>query len=342
MYYFSNDYSEGAHKKILEALIKTNFMKTPGYGLDEICQSASLKLKKLINNQNADIHFVSGGTQANRLCLSAFLKSYEAIISPTSGHINVHETGAIEASGHKIITAQSSNGKIDVKSIADILNVHTDEHMVKPKLVFVTNATEIGTFYTKQELEAVSKFCHENNLYLYLDGARLANALVTQDNDLTLEDIANLTDAFYLGGTKNGALLGEAIVITNDELKNEFRFHIKQNGALLAKGRLLGIQFDVLLEDDLYLTNAKHANDMALMIQDALKELNVPLFIESATNQIFPIFPDYVVEELRKEFVFSNWEKIDGYHTAIRFVCSWATKKEDVEYLIQKLQQLCA
>lgn len=342
MYYFANDYSEGAHKKVLEALIKTNYIQCAGYGLDGFSAKASSKIKKLINYEDVDIHYVSGGTQANRLCLSAFLRSHEAIICPGSGHINVHEAGSIEASGHKIIQTKGVNGKITAQEILDVLKVHTDEHMVKPKLVFITDATEIGTIYTKEELISIHDVCKKHGLYLYLDGARLANALCAHDNDLTLEDINNLTDAFYLGGTKNGLLLGEAIIISNDELKKDFRYFMKQNGAMLAKGRILGVQFDALLEDNLFLDLAGHANKMAQKIQASLVSLGIPLFIQTSTNQIFPILPNTVIEELRKDFVFLNWEYIDEDHSAVRFVCSWATREEDVDTLIKKVRNIYA
>lgn len=342
MYYFANDYSEGAHKKVLEALIKTNYIQCAGYGLDEFSAMASSKIKKLINFEDVDIHYVSGGTQANRLCLSAFLRSHEAIICPSSGHINVHEAGSIEASGHKIIQTKGINGKITAQEILEVLKIHTDEHMVKPKLVFITDATEIGSIYTKEELVSIHDVCKKHGLYLYLDGARLANALCAHNNDLTLEDINNLTDAFYLGGTKNGLLLGEAIIISNDELKKDFRYFMKQNGAMLAKGRVLGVQFNALLEDNLFLDLADHANIMAQKIQSNLVSLGIPLFIQTSTNQIFPILPNAVIEELRKDFVFLNWEYIDEDHSAVRFVCSWATREEDVDTLIKKVKNIYA
>lgn len=342
MYYFNNDYSEGAHKKILEALIKTNFEQCPGYGLDEHCQKAAELLKEKMGRNDVDVHFVSGGTQANKLCLAAFLRPHEAIICPDSGHINVHETGAVEASGHKIIAVRGKDGKILPEEILNVLAVHHDEHMVKPKAVFVTDATEIGTIYTLDELKTISKVCHENDLYLYLDGARLANALTAEGNDVSLADLANLTDAFYLGGTKNGLLFGEAIVIVNPSLKADFRYITKQNGAMLAKGRILGVQFTASLSDDLYLETAKHANMQAQKIQSALEELAVPLFIKTPTNQIFPIMENDKLVHLHESFVFSDWEKIDAEHTAVRFVCSWATKNEDVEALIATLRKLYA
>ncbi len=259
IYRFTNDYSEGAHINILNALVESNLNQEIGYGNDSFCEEAKKLIKAKIKNENADIHFVSGGTQANLIIISSALRPHEAIIAASTGHINVHETGAIEATGHKICTVETEDGKLSVEHIKSVLENHSDEHMVKPKMVFISNSTELGTIYKKAELEEISKFCKENNLYLHLDGARLGSALTSRDNDLTLDELSSLVDIFYIGGTKNGALLGEAIVINNDRLKEDFRYHIKQKGAMLAKGKVLGIQFVELFKNDLFFELANHA-----------------------------------------------------------------------------------
>lgn len=254
MYSFKNDYSEGAHPRILNALIKSNMAQEEGYGYDRHTQSAVSKIKNLIHNQNIDVHLISGGTQTNLTAISAFLKPHEACVSANTGHIAVNETGAIEYTGHKVITIDSNDGKIVPEKIQEVLNSPLNEHVVKPKLVYISNPTELGTIYTKEELKALNEFCKSNNLILYADGARLGCAICAQKSDLNLSDMCNFTDAFFIGGTKNGALLGEALVIKNENLKEDFRYHIKQKGALLAKGRLLGIQFEELFSDNLFLS----------------------------------------------------------------------------------------
>lgn len=287
---FKYDYSEGAHPQILEALSKTNYVQQPGYGEDEYCMEAANIIKEKTGNPNADVHFVSGGTQANLTVISSILKPYESVIAAATGHIFVHETGAIEATGHKINTITTDDGKITIEGIQAVLDEHTDEHMVLPKLVFISNSTEIGTVYKKAELQKLSTFCKEKGLILYLDGARLGSALMASEMDMTLAEMAAMLDVFYIGGTKNGALLGEAIVINNDNLKERFRFHMKQRGALLAKGRLFGIMFAELLRDNLYFDIAKHANQMADKLRAALKARNVKFLSETTSNQVFPIF----------------------------------------------------
>ena len=340
MYSFTNDYSEGAHDSILKALLESNLKQSCGYGLDEYSEKAKDILKNVLKNDKIDIHFIPGGTQVNLICISSFLKQYEAAIAADTGHIAVHETGAIESCGHKVLTAPSSDGKLTVDKIEKILKVHTDEHMVKPKLVYISNSTEIGTIYKKEELINLYKYCKENDLLFFIDGARIGTAITCEENDLKLSDFVNLCDAFYIGGTKNGALFGEALVICNDSLKQDFRYNIKQKGALLAKGRLLGIQFIELFKDDLFFNLAKHANEMATLLQDALIEEGYKLWIKSPTNQIFPIMPNSSIEKLREKYTFNTWEEYDENHTIIRLVTSWATEKEKVLEFIEDLKNL--
>ena len=338
MYSFINDYSEGAHESILNALVESNLKQSAGYGLDEYCESAKDILKNVLKNNEIDIHFIPGGTQVNLISISSFLRQHEAAIAANTGRIAVHETGAIEATGHKVITVDSDDGKLTVDKIEKVLKVHTDEHMVKPRLVFISQATEIGTIYKKQEIAELYSYCKENDLLLYIDGARIASAITSKENDLQLSDFVNLCDAFYIGGTKNGALFGEALVICNDSLKKDFRYNIKQKGALLAKGRLLGIQFIELFKDNLFFDLANHANEMARLIQDALIENNYKLLIKSPTNQIFPILKNTDLERLSKKYSFAIWEEYDENHTVIRICTSWATDKEKVLELIEDLK----
>lgn len=330
MYSFANDYSEGACPKVLEALVQTNFKQSAGYGIDAYSYNAANLIKKIINHQDVDVHFITGGTPCNVLAIS-LLKSYEAVICADTGHINTHETGAVEATGHKIIPVKNVDGKIRAIDIERTVLKHTDEHMVKPRMVFISNSTELGTIYTKKELIEISAVCHKYNLYLYLDGARIANALTAMGNDVSLKDIADLTDLFYIGGTKNGALFGEAMVIRNNNLKNDFRYLIKQHCSMLAKGRLLGVQFCALLQDDTYLNNAKNANIMAQAIKHIFKQYNIPLYNDSPTNQIFAIFDNRLLAYLKQKYVITEWGIYDKNHTIVRFVCSWATKRENVE-----------
>ncbi len=342
MYSFKNDYSEGAHPRILNALIESNMIQEEGYGVDTNTQNAISKIKKLIEDQNVDIHLISGGTQTNLISIGAFLKPYESCISANTGHIAVNETGAIEYTGHKVITIDSNDGKVSSKKIQEVLTSHINEHVVKPKLVYISNPTELGTVYTKEELKNLSEFCKSKNLILYADGARLGCALCSKENDLTLSDMVNFTDAFFIGGTKNGALLGEALVIKKDILKEDFRYHIKQKGGLLAKGRLLGIQFEELFTDNLYFELADHANKMACLLTKGLKEANYKFLIDSTTNQIFPILENKLIEKLEKKFTFYIWKKVDNNNSAIRLVTSWATKEEAVLEFIAELKNIKA
>jgi len=336
-YSFKDDYSEGVHPEILNVLSNTNYIQTIGYGEDEFSDKARQLIKNKIQNADVDIHFVSGGTQANLLVISSILKPYQSVIAATTAHIAVHETGAIEATGHKINTVQTSDGKLKPSDIQGVLDFHTDEHMVMPKLVFISNSTEIGTVYSKKELSELFTFCKKNNLYLYLDGARIASALTSESNNLNIKEVSEYTDAFYIGGTKNGALLGEAIVIKNDNLKDDFRFQMKQKGALLAKGRLIGIQFLSLFKNDLYFDLAKHANQTAEKLAEGIKNKGYEFFTEPVTNQIFPIFPDKLIEKLHKKYDFYVWSHTDKMHSAVRLICSWATKEEFVDKFINDL-----
>ncbi|MFW2502528.1 threonine aldolase [Clostridium diolis] len=337
MYSFKNDYSEGAHSRILNALVETNLEQTDGYGTDQYTERSVNLLKKKIDREDVDIHLLVGGTQVNLTAISAFLRPHQATIGADTSHINCHETGAIEATGHKVITMKTNDGKLTPNLIQNVVDSHSDEHMVQPKLVYISNSTELGTLYTKAELIDLHDCCKRNKLLLYLDGARLGSALVAEENDLTLADIAKLVDAFYIGGTKNGALFGEALVICNDELKEDFRYFIKQKGGLLAKGRLLGIQFEELFKDDLYFELAKHANKMALMLKGAIVDEEYKFLTESFTNQQFPIFPNNLIEKLSEKYSFNIERVIDSNYTAIRLVTSWATKEEIVLEFIEDL-----
>lgn len=337
MYSFKNDYSEGAHSRILNALVETNLEQTDGYGTDQYTERSVNLLKKKIDREDVDIHLLVGGTQVNLTAISAFLRPHQATIGADTSHINCHETGAIEATGHKVIIMKTNDGKLTPNLIQNVVDSHSDEHMVQPKLVYISNSTELGTLYTKAELIDLHDCCKRNKLLLYLDGARLGSALVAEENDLTLADIAKLVDAFYIGGTKNGALFGEALVICNDELKEDFRYFIKQKGGLLAKGRLLGIQFEELFKDDLYFELAKHANKMALMLKGAIVNEGYKFLTESFTNQQFPIFPNNLIEKLSEKYSFNIERVIDSNYTAIRLVTSWATKEEIVLEFIEDL-----
>lgn len=340
MYSFKNDYSEGAHPNILKALMETNLIQETGYGEDFYSLRAGELLKEKIGRKDIDIYFISGGTQTNLIAISSFLRPHEAVISVNSGHILGHETGAIEATGHKVISVNGMDGKLTPSHLKGVLESYPDEHTVKPKLVYISNSTEIGTIYQKQELEQLSEYCKENGLILFMDGARLGSALTSLENDLNLTDLGAYLDAFYIGGTKNGALLGEALVICRDSLKEDFRYFIKQKGALLAKGRILGIQFLELFKDNLYFDIATHANTMASLLKEAISKAGFEFLSASATNQIFPILPNSLIIELQKEYSFSIWEKVDSDHSAIRLVTSWATMEVEVNAFIALFQKL--
>ncbi|MGE8380847.1 MAG: threonine aldolase family protein [Sphingobacterium sp.] len=340
MYNFKNDYSEGAHPRILDKLIETNLVQQSGYGEDEYAQQAKAILKEKLNNPDAGIYFVSGGTQTNLLVISFLLRVHEAVISAKTGHIAANETGAIEATGHKVITTETADGKLRPEDIANVLEAYAlAPHVVKPRIVYISNSTEIGTIYTRDELKALFQFCQSHHLLLYLDGARLGHALTAENSDLTLAAISEYTDVFYIGGTKNGALLGEAIIFNKPELAIDFDYAIKQKGAMLAKGRVLSIQFLELFKDDLYFDLARQANALAMRIASAVREKDYTFLTESTTNQLFPILPKKIIERLSQHYQFYNWKNIDAEHTAIRLITSWATDGEKVEAFIRDLQE---
>ena len=346
MLYFNNDYAEGCHQSILDALVKTNMEQTLGYSKDSYCAAAREKIRKACGNDNLAVHFLVGGTQTNLTVIDAALRPHQGALCASSGHIHVHETGAVEATGHKVLALPSTDGKITARQVEQAVLAHRAdgafEHIVQPKLVYISNPTELGTLYTKQELEELSAVCQKLGLYLFLDGARLGYGLMAKGNDLTMADIARLCDVFYIGGTKVGALFGEAVVIRNPALAEDFRYIIKQHGGMLAKGRLLGVQFDALFTDDLYYKISAHADAMADRLRDTLAEIGAPLLVPGTTNQVFAILPDTLLEELAKTVTFSEQERVSDTHRAVRFCTSWATKEENVDTLCRKLKELAA
>ena len=346
MLYFNNDYAEGCHQSILDALVKTNLEQTLGYSEDSYCAAAREKIRKACGNDNLAVHFLVGGTQTNLTVIDAALRPHQGALCASSGHIHVHETGAVEATGHKVLALPSTDGKITARQVEQAVLAHRAdgafEHIVQPKLVYISNPTELGTLYTKNELEELSAVCQKLGLYLFLDGARLGYGLMAKGNDLTMADIARLCDVFYIGGTKVGALFGEAVVIRNPALAEDFRYIIKQHGGMLAKGRLLGIQFDALFTDDLYYKISAHADAMADRLRDTLAEIGAPLLVPGTTNQVFAILPDTLLEELAKTITFCEQERVSDTHRAVRFCTSWATKEENVDTLCRKLKELAA
>ena len=338
MYSFTNDYSETAHPRILQALADTGTSQFDGYGLDRCCEEAADVIRTRFSAPAAEVHFAVGGTQANALVIAALLRPYEAVIAPETGHVSVHETGAIEAGGHKVCTVPTPDGKLTPALVEQVLNAHDSEHMVLPRLVYVSDTTEVGTVYTKAELSALSDCCRKHGLYLYLDGARLGSALTARDNDLTPADISALTDAFYIGGTKNGALFGEALVLVNDDAKSHFRWIIKQQGAMLAKGWLLGLQFQELLRDDLYFELARHANRTAETLAEGIAALGHPFAWTPQSNQLFPILPRRTAERLASlGYAFRIDHAVDDAHVCIRLVTSWATPEDAVRAFLEDL-----
>ena len=340
---FSSDYMEGAHPEILRRLLETNMEKTNGYGLDPYSESAKEKIRAACNCPDAEVNFLVGGTQTNATVIDALLRSYQGVLAPESGHINTHEAGAIEFGGHKVLTLRQKNGKITAEQIREALDAYNNDanhdHMVMPGMVYISQPTEYGTIYSLDELRNISKVCRENRIPLYVDGARLAYALACPENDVTLRDLAELCDVFYIGGTKCGALFGEAVVIPRPGTIPHFFTIIKQHGALLAKGRLLGLQFDTLFTDGLYEKIGQIAIDSAARIRSALRDNGYQIYTETPTNQIFVLIDDDLMQRLSEKVNFGFWEKYDENHTVIRFATSWATAEEDVNQLIMLLSE---
>lgn len=337
MLYFENDYSEGAHEKILKRLYETNMEKLPGYGMDRYSASAKEKIRKSCGALEADIYFLTGGTQTNKTVIAGILRPYEGVVAAVTGHVSVHEAGAIENSGHKVFAIPEEQGKLSASAVRTYLETfygdENHEHMVFPGMVYISHPTEYGTLYTKRELEELSAVCREYGIPLYMDGARLGYGLACPETDVTLRDVAALCDVFYIGGTKVGALSGEAVVFPRNNAPAHFLTMVKQNGALSAKGRLNGIQFDVLFTDGLYLEISRNAIETAEALREILREKGYRFYLENPTNQIFVVLENEQMERLRKEVVFSFWEKLDESHTVVRFATSWATRMEDVKAL---------
>ena len=339
---FNSDYCEGAHERILKKLAETNLEQTAGYGEDPYCKEAADIIRGLCGQPEADVHFLVGGTQANMTVIGAALRPYQGAVSADTGHINVHETGAVESLGHKVLALPSEDGKIRADQVAALWKSHVEdesfEHMVQPGLVYISQPTELGTLYTADELKEMYRVCTECGLYLFVDGARLGYGLAAEGNDVDLQLLAAHCDVFYIGGTKVGALFGEAVVILNPALKKDFRYMIKQKGGMLAKGRLLGIQFGELLRDGLYQELGAHADRLADQIRQACREKGYPFLVENTTNQVFPILPDSLLERWQGQIGYNFQEKVDAEHTAVRLCTSWATTTEQTEALVRAIR----
>ena len=344
MIYFNSDYLEGAHSAIMERLNDTNMMQTIGYSEDEICAAAREKIKAACHAPDADVHFLVGGTQTNTTVIASILRPHQGVISAVSGHVNCHEAGAIESTGHKVLTLPAEGGKITAQQVEEYIRWHDNdescEHIVYPGMVYISYPTEGGTLYTKSELAALHEVCQRHDIPLFIDGARLCYALAADECDLTLAELAHLCDVFYIGGTKCGLLFGEAVVIMKESLKKDFRPIMKQRGAMLAKGRLLGVQFSALFTDELYRKVGQHAIFMAHQIRDIFVSAGYPLLFDSPTNQQYPILPDTDLAILGKEFGYEYWERVDASHSGVRFCASWATTQENVDALRRAVQAL--
>jgi len=339
---FECDYATGAHPKVLEKLVETNREECPGYGMDGHCARAAQLIRDLCQAPGADVHFLVGGTQTNMTVIAAALRPHQGVVCTQMGHINDHETGAVEATGHKILPVPSVDGKLTARQVADLCKAHYEdpsvEHKVQPSMVYLSHPTEMGTVYTLAELEEIRQVCDQYHLSLFLDGARLVYGLAA--SDVTLPDLARLCDVFYLGGTKAGLLFGEAVVITNEALKADFRYLIKQRGGMLAKGRLLGVQFEALLENGLYREIGRKAVDQAQRLQKAFLDKGWSLLIPAPANQQFPVIPNQALEILSRKYSSCFWCRPDDHHTAVRFCTSWSTRDEDIDTLIADLQAL--
>ena len=343
MLYFDSDYLEGADERVLHALVGSNGEQTVGYGEDEYCQKAAALIRGMVKAPEAAVHFVTGGTQANLTVIAAALKSWEGVLCADTGHINVHETGSIEATGHKVLALPGREGKLSAEQVAEAVRAHredsTHEHMVKPNLVYISHPTELGTLYTRLELDALSAVCRKNGLWLYVDGARLGYGLAAEPSvDLPL--LGRCCDAFTIGGTKAGLLFGEAIVLTAKGLQECFRYAMKQRGGMLAKGRLLGVQFDALLRDGYYTEICGRANGYAQRIKEAWLTMGFPLLCDTMANQVFPILPNEIIARLREKYSFTHWLQVDKNHAAVRFCTSCTTREEAVRALISDIKAL--
>ena len=344
MIYFNNDYSEGCHEAVLKKLCETNMTQTYGYGEDEYCRAAAAKIKALCGRDDLSVHFLVGGTQANLTVICAALRPHQGVLGAISAHINVHETGAVEATGHKVLWLPSEDGKIRAEQVENYVRQHRAdgafEHMTQPKMVYISNPTELGTLYSLAELEELSATCRKLGLYLFMDGARLGYGLAARGNDVTMPDLARLCDVFYIGGTKVGALFGEAVVISNPAIGEDFRYIVKRQGGMLAKGRLLGVQFSALLEDDLYFRIAERADRLADKIRDTIANLGFAFRVEGTTNQVFAILPHSLLAELAEQFAFTDFEPVDDQVRVVRFCTSWATPEENVDALCAELVRI--
>ncbi len=341
---FECDYGEGMHPRILELLSETNLVQTPGYGEDEFCEKARQLIRKACDAPQADVQFIVGGTQANFIVIEASLRPWQGVLCAENGHINVHETGAVEATGHKVLALPAKDGKITAKQVRKACAEHyadsSHEHIVQPGMVYISSPTEFGTLYSKAELQELSLACGENGLRLFVDGARMGYGLMSERSDVTLADFAALCDVFTIGGTKLGAMFGEAVVLSSPELQKDFRYLIKQRGAMLAKGRMLGLQYIALFKDGLYFRTGRKANEQAKRLRLAFEEKGWPMLIDSPTNQQFPIVPDSDLQKLNKDFSCCFWNKVDKDHSAVRFCTSWATTDEAVDTLIDAIRAL--
>lgn len=343
MYFFHNDYNETCHPAVFAKISMVTNKPLNGYSTDESCAAAADLIRKKCANDKLAVHFLVGGTQTNLTVIAAALRPHQAVITAESGHVNVHETGAIEATGHKLISLPADDGKINPERIEKAVlsqRLSADaEHIAQPKMVYISNPTEFGTTYSLAELEALSALCRKYGLYLFADGARLGYALASENYDVTLADMARLTDVFYIGGTKVGAMFGEAVVIANPSIAEDFRYIIKQRGGMLAKGWLLGVQFEALLENDLYFSIAREADRLADRLRETLKALGCQLVCSNKTNQVFVTLPNAVLSQIGKNFTYAIWDHVDENHTTVRFCTSWATKVESVDALCRTLRE---
>lgn len=341
---FNNDYNRGAHPEILKALQDTNAISYGGYGKDEWCEKASAEIRKYLDCPQADVHFLVGGTQANYVVIESLLRPFQSVVCADTGHIHVHETGAVEHSGHKIQALPNTDGKISAAQVAEVAQLFVDspvqEHITQPKVVYISFPTEYGTIYSKQELTDIYQVCRKYGLYLFVDGARLGYGLGSCKSDLTIADLAHNCDVFYCGGTKCGAMFGEAVVFTDPALSADFRSYIKMSGAMLAKGWLLGVQFYTLFKDGLYFDITRKADEYAMLIKEAFAKKGIPSFIESYTNQQFVILENSMIEKLNEKYIYEYDHKIDDDHACVRFCTAWSTREEDVQELISDIEKL--